>query len=316
MKMMYGGVAGTPEEFLFNCTRNRSCQKTFYIPITSLQDLQLYFDFPFGKPTANIINIITSDGELIPLTWCSYVIAQHADDSWYGIFTQPENDDSLVGFGHFYISAEFTYSSFTYKYYSNQIRIEQCHSLVEVSSCYNDTENAQYAFDCNGVYYQYHAGTGTALGNQLLRYNHKAFVRRGQIIESKNKLSFTLFNSRTAYKNSVTKEFLFEFELIPAFYKDILLAVFNRGNILIDGVAYTLTESQDIGITDNDSKLWKMDIQLTEICKQYYSCTPTECAIPECGEPVECCDPVVIDASAEQSVCCDPVVIDATAEET
>jgi hypothetical protein len=315
MKMLYAGINGLPEDYLFNCTRNQSCQRPYYIPIPSLFELQLYFDFQFGKPTAYVINIITCDGEVIPLTWCSYVIGQHTDDTWYGIFTQPEQSDSI---GYFYISAEFVFEGYTYKYYSNQIKIEECHSLVEISSCYNDTDNQQYAFDCNGVYYQYHAGTGIAAGNPLLRYNHKAFVRRGQVIESKNKLSFTLFNSRTAYKNSVTKEFLFEFELVPAFYKDILLAVFNRGNILINNIPYTLIESQDIGITDNDSKLWKMDISLTEICKQYFSCTPTVCETPDCGTPVieSCCDPVVTDAIVvTPDACCDPTVIDATAEE-
>ncbi len=289
MKMIYAGSTDgprvAPENYLYNCTRNKACEKPFYIPIQSLGDLFIYFDFPFGQPSAFEMTIEACNGNSYPLLFCNYVIAQKPDNTWYGIFAASDSDTNFTGIS-FYLKAVFIGpGGLSYTYYSNEYKIDACDALMKISSCYNDTQSP-FAFDCNGIYYGYHAGTGEALGNDLLRYYHSAFVRMGEVLELSNKLSISLFNSRTAYKNFFTRDYLLQFELVPTFYKNILIGVFNRGNIDIDGAGYTLNESQEIKPANGNAKLWKVDITLTTLCKQFFSCTPTVCipVSPECTD--------------------------------
>lgn len=288
MKMIYAGLFGTPaavpEKWLYNCTRNAGCQKPYYIPITNFDDFLLYFDFP-GKPTAYTINIKSCTGDTIDVTGliCNYVIAQKPDGTWYGIFTQFVSD-TLPALTKFYIDAVFTIGANDHQYYSNQFEFEYCADVTKIESCYNDPTIGSDAYDCNSVYYGYHAGAGIPVGNIALRYFHQAYVRYAEVIENSNKMSFTLFNSMTAYKNEFTREYLLQFELVPGFYKDVLIGIFNRGTIGIDGIEYNLTDAQDISPAEGPSKLWKVDIKLFSLCKQYFSCTPTSCipALPDC----------------------------------
>ena len=281
MKMIYAGLSSSPnavpEKWLYNCTRNPACQKPYYIPIIDFSDFILYFDFP-GKPSVYSINLIPCDDTIIDIgtLMCNFVIAQKPDNSWYGIFTQLDST-SFPTLTAFYIDATFTINGNDYRYFSNQFQFDLCASISKVEACYNDPSLGADAYDCNGIYYGYHAGTGMAVGNSLLKYYHHAYVRYAEVIENSNKMAFTLFNSQTAYRNFFTRLYNFQFELVPGFYKDVLIGIFNRGNIGIDGIAYTLADAQDIAITNDSLKWWKMDMKLSSLCRQWFSCTPTTC---------------------------------------
>gem|GEM_PF-5869914 len=286
--MIYAGLSSSPnavpEKWLYNCTRNTACQKPFYIPIIDFSDFVLYFDFP-DKPSLYTINIIPCDDtpfEINTLS-CNFVIAQKPDNSWYGIFTQFDSSSFPV-LTRFYIDATFTINGSDYRYFSNQFEFDLCAPVTKIEACYNDPSIGADAYDCNGVYYGFHAGTGVAVGNTLLRYFHHAYVKYAEVIETSNKMSFTLFNSQIAYRNFFTRLYDFQFELVPTFYKDILVAIFNRGNIGINSIEYTLSDSQDFTITNDSLKWWKMDIKLSSLCRQWFSCTPTTCipASPVC----------------------------------
>lgn len=279
--MIFAGLSSSPnavpEKWLYNCTRNPACQKPFYIPIIDFSDFVLYFDFP-GKPSALTINIIPCDNTPIDISalFCNYVVAQKPDNSWYGIYTQLDSN-AFPALTKFYIDATFTINGNDYRYFSNQFEFDACSPITKVEACYNDPSLGADAYDCNGIYYGYHAGTGVAVGNTLLRYFHHAYVRYAEVIENSNKMSFTLFNSQNVYRNFFTRLYSFQFELVPGFYKDVLIGIFNRGNIGIDGIEYTLSDAQDISITNDSLKWWKMDMKLSSLCRQWFSCTPTTC---------------------------------------
>ncbi len=278
MKLIFAGVDGAsaaPENWLFNCTRNRACQPEFYMPIQSLADLILYLDFPFGQPDSISFTAVGCNGVEAPLTQLNYVIGQQPNENWYGVFTQWLEDISTLD-TRFFIKAEVSKDAFLYLYYSNHFENSVCDNVTKLSSCYNDTESTSDALDCNNVYYGYPAPY-TSVGNPNLRYYHNAFVRRANVLETKNKMQISLFNSRVAYRNYINKLYLLQFELVPAFYKDILLAIFNRGTISIGSDQYTLEDSQEIAINNDDERFWKMDIQLNSLCKQFFSCTETVC---------------------------------------
>lgn len=288
MKMIYAGLASSPnavaEKWLYNCTRN-NCQKPYFIPIIDFTDFVLYFDFP-GKPSAYTISIVPCDGsEPIAITglFCNYVIAQKPDNSWYGIFTQLATDSFPI-LTRFYIAATFTVNGTDYKYFSNQYEFDLCAVITKIDGCYNDIALGGNAYDCNGVYYGYHAGTDIALGNVQLRYFHHAYIRDAEVIETDNKMAFTLFYSRRAYRNNFTRLYTFQFEPVPGFYKDEIIGVLIRGNIGIDNVEYILAEAQDFGLVNDSLKWWKLDVKLSSLCRQWFSCTPTTCVpvLPLC----------------------------------
>lgn len=280
MKMIYAGLVGAnsvAENWLYNCTRNTSCQRAYYIPITSFDDFILYFDFP-GKPTAYTINIKSCTGDTIDTTGliCNFVIAQKPDNSWYGVFTQFDSS-TFPALTKFYVDAVFIIGGNEYQYFSNQFEFDPCAAITKIESCYNDSEIGSDAVDCNNVYYGFHSGSDLPIGNIALRYYHHAYVRYAEVIETSNKIQLTLFNNLTTYKNFFTREYIFQCELVPGFYKDVLIGVFNRGTVGIDGIEYNLADAQEISITNDSLKFWKVDIKLTSLCKQYFSCAVTTC---------------------------------------
>lgn len=293
MKMIYAGPASSPnavaENWLYNCIRNVACQKPYFIPIVDFSDFIMYFDFP-GKPTIYQIFIIPCTGAPIDISalFCNYVIAQKPDNSWYGIFTNIIDTD-FPALTEFYISATFTVNGTDYKYFSNQFRFDICDQITKIESCYNDPSNGASAYDCNGIYYGFHSGTDIPIGNIGLRYFHHVYVRDAEVIETSNKMTFTLFNSQIAYKNYFNRLYNFTFELVPTFYKDVLIGVLNRGTIGINGQTYTLAEAQEFNITNESLKWWSMIVKLSSLCRQWFSCNPTTCipAVPLCVNDFE-----------------------------
>lgn len=315
MKLIYAGTGEAsldPTKWLFNCKRNAACQRPYFVPYPHLSDIVFYLDLPFGKPDSTTVEIIDTCGKqsggdfnddfnddffnddiappppytAIPAT---YVIAQKPDGSWYGVFANLSTTVGEGSFPCFYLRITCIKDGITYTFYSQQICLQRCEELTLLQGCYPNEPVGANATDCNGIYYGFHAGNGVPVGATNYRYFHKAYVRLGSIIEQKNKLSFSAFNSRRMYKNFFSREWVFEFELVPTFYKDIIIGVLNRGNIKIDGVAYKLADEQTFEIIDTNSKLWGMDVLLDELCKQYFDCGEDNCTVQEIcsGSPTD-----------------------------
>lgn len=279
MKLIYAGINGNPsvipENFLFNCIRNTKCQKPYFVPVHSIGDLMLYADVPFGTIQSHVVTVIgckadgTPIGEGDTVESCNYGYGTLPGGGNFAIFTGFQSDTILL---NFFVKIIITVAGIQHVYFSEQFEIENCLSLTDIQACYG--ENIAYPetqYDCNGIYY------GKAnVGNTNLRYVHKGFVRQGNVIERSNKITTTLFNSRLSYKAVLTKEFVFQCETVPRFYKDHLISIFTRGNIFIDAILYTISEESE-AISENDSILWTLDIALKSICKQFFGCNSSVC---------------------------------------
>lgn len=314
MKLYYGGLVvgeGNPriDDFQFNCTRNRSCQKAFYVPVNSIGDITFYADLPFGKPDTITINLIDGcTGETYTgLVSSKYIVGKKPDLSWYGIFGHFVAPEGFSGSTCFHFELIFTVGEVSYIFFSEQFCQEVCGDLMFLQGCYPNEPLGTDATDCNGIYYGF-AQTDDFLGNYNYRYFHWAYVRLGSIIEQKNKFAFSIFNSKWTYKNDFTREYLLEFEPVPTFYKNVIIGIYNRGNIKVNGTNYLLSAEQELNILDEDSKIWHCDALLTEECLQYFGCGQDDCELPDL-----CCDPTNVTASVD--VCCDPVFLDIIVED-
>lgn len=297
MKLLYAGVGLGVKPYtdlLFNCTRNQRCERPFYVPVTMFSDIALFADLP-GKPTLvqiEVLNVcdIANIGAAIP---GKYVIGTKPDGTWYGVFSNLIVTPPIgVTYTRFFFKLSLTIDGQVYVWYSEQYEFPYCEELKQLRGCYPNEEVGVDAFDCNGIYYGY-PNNEDILGDPLYRYVHLAYARMASIIEQTNKMTFTAFNNKSIYKSVFVREYLFECEIVPKFYKDVLIGIYNRGNVQFDGVEWKLAEGQDIRIIDNDSKLWRVDIILDEECKQTYGCKPRDCATKAC------CDPVIEEATSE-----------------
>lgn len=314
MKLYYGGLVigeGNPrkDDFQFNCTRNKSCQRAFYVPVNSIDDIQFYADLPFGKPDTITINLIDGcTGETYTgLVSSKYIVGKKPDFSWYGVFGHFVPPEGFSGSTCFHFELIFTVAETSYIFFSEQFCQEVCGDLMFLQGCYPNEPLGTDATDCNGIYYGF-ANVNDFLGNYNYRYFHWAYVRLGSVIEQKNKFVFSTFNSKWTYKNDFTREYLLEFEPVPTFYKNVIIGIYNRGNIKINGFNYLLSPEQELQILDEDSKIWHCDALLTEECLQYFGCGQDDCKLPD-----QCCDPT--DVSASTSDCCDPVFLNIVVED-
>lgn len=306
MKLINAGFGAIDfQQYQYNCTRNKSCQPEYFIPIKQLSDLTFFLDLP-GKPddlglvfkavdkccsevVGGDFNDDFSDDFLIggevpceyDVVFNDYVVGQKPNGSWYAVFGNPTIAlPEGVSLKCFFIKIIVTVGGGDYYYYSQQMCFDPCDDLTLLQACYPNVTSGD-AEDCNGIYYGFHQGPDDPIGNSNYRYFHKTYVRKGSIISSKVSFSLNLFNSRKTYKSTINKEQVLEFELVPDFYKEMLIGVLGRGNILINGVEYVLATTQEFSVIDYDSKLWKMDINLAEECKRTFGCGVSDCSLPE-----------------------------------
>jgi hypothetical protein len=307
MKMIYAGPATGPDvastKWRYNCTRNPNCQTEFFAPITGLCDFQLYMEMPQGFiPASYEINIIaTCDGTEtgIPATLVKHVVAHHTN----GIYAVFSGLQILVPLpGHFFIKVSFFDADDNeIVFYSHDMEVVTCEPLTRVNGCYNDPTVGTEAFDNNSVYYGFPVGLPIS-GSSKVRYFHTVLVRKGNVIGTATKLSLSIFNYKKNYKTKTTNERTFSSELVPDYYKDEIVAVIARGNISIGGKAYQLSEEVSLQINNDDSRLWIMDVALSELINTSFSCKDTDCLFDACIPEPACCAPT--DVVAVQSSGC------------
>jgi hypothetical protein len=291
MKLIYAGPStaftNDASNFLANCIRSIRCERPFLIPLKQFSDLSFYADFPFGKPDSYTITAVDlCGGPALSITTISYIVGQKPGNAWYGVFKDLIGGDTLKTF---YLKFVFHIGTDDYIFYSEEFSTLNCDGLMYLQGCYPNEPIGSNATDPNGIYYGYHAGTGTLLGISNVRYFHWAYVRFGKLIDQQCKFSFTLFNSRKTYRTELTQYQVLHFELTPEFYKRHLVGLLSRGNIRINSEEYQLQEEQTFKVGDYDSKLWTLDILLTKLDKLSFGCSASDCQplpIPPCCTPV------------------------------
>lgn len=303
MKLLFAGISGQANvdytNHLFNCVRNPRCQREFFVPIKQWSDLMLYVDLP-GKPetvesTAVIADICAPFGgdfnedfnedfdigegaTLCNVVFEKYVIGKKPDGTWYGVFANPVVE-GCENTKCFFVKMTFTIANVDYNYLTEQFCFPICNNLTLLKSCYpNETVGAN-ASDPNGIYYGFPTNADF-MGTENFRYFHWAYLRDASVIEQKNKLSFSAFNSKKVYKNGFTREWLLEFELVPNFYKNHILGLAARGHVDFGGTKYKLADEQDVQVIDRDSQLWKVDLLLDENTDQTFGCAEDSCVLP------------------------------------
>lgn len=265
--MLYVDLPGKPELALTEII-DLCCQEVVETPGDFSDDFSE--DFDIGGET--IVNCPTTH------IFDKYVVAQTPQNTWYGVFTTTTPFPSNLKF--FFFRFTFTINGQEYIYYSEQFEVENCLPLTCIKGCYPNEPAGSDAYDCNGIYYGFPSGIEPPMGESNFRYFHKACVRWGSLIEQNAKLVLGIFNNKRTYKSRLHRERLFEFEFVPAFYKNHLLGIFARGNIRIEETEYLLAEEQSWTTLDIDSKLWRLDILLTEDCNSMFGCKPADCALP------------------------------------
>lgn len=315
MKLIQAGANFLPipyESLLYNCTRNKACQDPYYVPVQSMSDIVFYI---------NVLGLLPQSVEIQVFNACDLTqIPGTAIAGSYVFGRKPEGESNYGVLGNLTVipPAGVTYQRFFFKvtlvhsfvfesyYFSEVYEIDSCNRLTEIVGCYPDEPSGTMAYDCNDVYYGFPPDGYTFIGDETYRYYHRAFVRNAEVIEQDNKLQVVRFKSKRAYRTTLNRSFLFQFEYLPTFYKDVIVAMFMRGNVTVGERQFVLAEEQSWTITDDGSKKWNMDTVFDSECKQSFGC-----AVSLCLPPVPtCCDPHIDSANVVFLNCSPPVFND------
>lgn len=277
--------------YVYNCTRNPACEPSFSAPLPAVPYLQLYVDFGTEKPVTIEFTIVnTCTGETEQISPANYVVGQTPEGRWYGVFkyfTSPVDPVTtfVVHLSAFVITETFLLAERTF--FSQMLMVDPCATLMKIKSCQPELATTT-GFDVNGLYYGLPQNEDF-LGYEAVRYFHIAYVRGGKVRELSNKATFTSSLYRT-FRASVEKIHQVEHELVPKWFKDLLLAIYARGVVQIDNGTTYLVADLNFEALNDDDLTWKAQAQLRETYKLFYGCDDSEC--------LECCSPQVLDAFA------------------
>lgn len=305
------GTISNYSSYSNNCTKN---QYPYKIPVNTLQDVQLYIQIGGIKPEAIQYELIHTCGALggtvEALTAPDYVIGQSSDNYWYGVFknfSNPANTPTC-----FVIAITLTITGVDYIYFSDEYCVESCIPLIEIKGCYGNLDSA-ISFDRQGIYFGVHAGEGTSLGDETVKYEHKLLLRYAEVSLSAIKKTFKQGRTRN-FRTETEDIYGFLAEWVPEWYIREIGSVFDRGEIYFDGTKY-LVEGVAFEKIDDCKRTWKPTATLKESYYQSFSCEADPCAP---ASPT-CCNPLSVTATVDfdedsisaEATCCDPEIINA-----
>lgn len=283
MKMLSAGTAAANQytSYVHNCTRNAACELPYTAPVPSVGELQLFADFGATQPSSIQFTIIdTCNGGTEQIFPSEFVVGQTPEENWYGVFrgfNNPVGDTSFV--------VHLSINGGAMAFFSQMFSTEPCGPLMKIKSCHAEAATTT-AFDVNGIYYG--MPEGASAGSEIT-YLHTAWVRQGKVRELNDKATFKsnlYFNART----TVEKIHQIQTELVPKWYKDVLLAIYSRGMVQInDGQIYLVSDLNFEALNDDDL-LWKPQAQLKETFRLFFGCdefciTDSEEVPPDESEP-------------------------------
>ncbi len=280
MKMNPGsGTISNYSSYTNNCQAN---EMPYRIPVNSLADVQLYIAIGATKPTTVIYELVNTcgGGTIETLSTSDYVVGQDKNNNWFGVWK------NFTGATPTCFVIAITLDSTIY--FSEEYCIEtSCNNLTQLKGCYGNLDPI-LSTDCEGVYFGYHAGTGTPLGDTSIKYEHQLLLRGVEVTLSAIKNSFKQGRTRN-FRTEKEKIFQFWSELVPEWYLGELDAIFYRGEVYIGSKKYLLNETQFEKVEDC-KKQWKPWATFKESCYQSFSCEADPCLPP----PTVCCDPEII----------------------
>lgn len=272
--------------YVHNCQRLQTCEPSYSAPLPGVPYLQLYVDFGSTKPSSvefHLVNpcLANATEQIFP---SNYVAGQTPEGNWYGVFKYFNSPLTPVTTFVVWLSAMTTGGEKTY--FSEMLVVEPCLPLTKIKSC-QPAGATTVGFDINGLYYGVPVNVDY-LGIAEIRYFHIAYVRQGKVRELSNKGTFksSLYAN---FRTTIEKIHQLETELVPKWYKNVLLAIYSRGAIQVnDGQIWLVSELAFESINDDDLT-WKPFVQLRETFRLFYGCDDSEC--------VECCSPIVLSAT-------------------
>lgn len=274
------------QAYVHNCKRNVACEPAFAAPLPGVPYLQLYVDFGQYQPLTFEIQLqdMCDTGHSEQIFPSNYIVGQTPEGNWYGVFKY-FNDvvTPVTNFVAWLSSLVDAPTGLTEKtFFSELLTIDPCDNLMKVKSC--QPEGATITgFDVNDVYYGLPANVDF-LGLAGVRYFHIAYVRRAKVRELSNKATFKSSLIRN-FRTTIEKTWQLESEIVPQWYKDVLLAIFARGAIQIDDTTTYLVSDLNFEALNDDDLRWKPFAQLKATFRLYFGCDSSEC--------VECCSPTV-----------------------
>lgn len=280
MKMIPAGTAAANlyKGFAHNCLRNWACEGPYTAPLPTVSDMQLYADFGAVQPTTMEFTFIdhcnNTTEQIFP---AQYTVGQTPEGGWYGVFRDFNNP--AVPFTAFVVHLSINGGSNTY--FSEMLSTEPCGPLMKIKSCHPEGATTT-GFDVNGVYYGLPQGAYLGTG---IRYWHIAWVRNGKVRELNDKATFKS-NLYSNFRTTIEKTHLIQTEIVPKWYKNVLLAIYSRGALSVDeGQIYLVNDLAFEAINDDDLQ-WKPYAQLKETFRLFYGCDDARCET--------CCNPQLI----------------------
>ena len=274
--------------YVHNCLRNRQCEPAWLAPVPGVPYVQLFVNYGTEQP--NTVEFWLRDvcanasEQIFP---SNYIVGQDPDGNWYGVYKYFNSPlapvTSFVVWHSALVETDAGLQERTF--FSQMMVVESCLPLTKVKAC--QPENAtSTGFDVNGLYYG--MPTGISYGIAGVRYFHIAYVRIAKVRELSVKGTFTaslISNFRTV----IEKTWQLETELVPQWYKDVLLAIYARGAIQVNDGQIRLVSELNFEALNDDDLIWKPYAQLKETLRLYFGCDESVCN--------ECCSPQVISAS-------------------
>lgn len=298
--------------YISNCTLK---QRPYKIPVTNLQDVQLYINIG-GQPDFAEYQLLHTcgpyAGTIETLTTSSYIIGQKPNLDWYGVFKN--FNPTINPLSCFVIAITLTFGAGEVIYFSEEYCIDNnCNNLTLIKGCYGNLDN-RLSYDCEGIYFGQHATDNEALGDTSIVYEHKLYLRDVEVTLQSIKNTFKQGRVRSF---RTEKERLFQFwsELVPEWYMPTIDAIFYRGEVFVGGTKYLINETSFEKLDDYCLKSWKPSATFKESCYQSFSCEDDPCTIVI--PPITCCDPVIESVSVtEGGGCCNAEIISVDVEET
>jgi hypothetical protein len=296
MKMIATGTDAPAldyNQYIANCTRNAACEPAFSAPLPGIPYLQLYVDFGQYQPATYeiILQNTCSQWHTAQLFPGNYVVGQTPEGNWYGVFkyfktpTAPPVITNFVVWLSAYLDTPAGLIERTW--FSQQIQIDPCARLMKLKACYPEG-STDTGFDHSGLYYGLPVGDDY-LGMEGIRYYHIAYVRQGKVRDLPPKATFKT-NLVRNFRTTLEETWQLEHELVPKWYKDLLLAIYTRGAVQVDdGTPYLVSDLAFEGIEEKDFR-WKAWAQLKKVTRLYFGCDDSVCS--------DCCSPTVLDAIA------------------
>lgn len=276
----------TYSSYVHDCLRG-PCELPFAAPFPQIPEVQIYIDFGFEAPAAIEIKIQSACGaESEQIFTSNYVVGQTPEGNYYGVFKY--FNSPVFDFTKFVVWVRATFPDDSEKtYFSQMAIIEPCLPLLKLKACQPEQATTT-GFDINGLYYGLPVNP-EFMGLEGVRYFHIAFVRFGKIKETSIKGTFVQSYTRN-FRTEIEKISTFECEIVPKWFKDILLAIFSRGAFQADGKTWLVADLAFEGLNDDDL-MWKPFATVRETFRLFFGCDDSTCD--------ECCAPRVLSAGVE-----------------